>query len=242
MVALASTRGAAGGRLSGVAAANSMITAPVNPAFRDDDSPSDGACLWCGHPFSCSPRRLASTILPSPVQDRVLVRSAPMGRACDRGRRADGQRPQEWGYDSVHAARRARFKGFAVRPYRIGAPRRQFPACRPRGERRRKLTGSLDNFLIAARPVAVDPIPQTRSGSRRCGVHPRHGLLLDIGPVLRSSTLLRQGSAEAAMPMPKAGRSEAPSARSAMNDDHLAAEPSPGASHRSPGSGRSWLT
>src|SRR6516225_4418399 len=28
-----------------------MITAPVNPAFRDDDSPSDGACLWCGHIF-----------------------------------------------------------------------------------------------------------------------------------------------------------------------------------------------
>ena len=51
MVALASTRGAAGGRLSGVAAANSMITAPVKPAFRDDDPPSDGACLWCGHPF-----------------------------------------------------------------------------------------------------------------------------------------------------------------------------------------------
>jgi hypothetical protein len=43
--------GPAGGRLSSVAAANSMITAPVNPAFRDDDPPSDGACLWCGHPF-----------------------------------------------------------------------------------------------------------------------------------------------------------------------------------------------
>jgi hypothetical protein len=31
--------GPAGGRLSGVAAANSMITAPLNRAFRDDESP-----------------------------------------------------------------------------------------------------------------------------------------------------------------------------------------------------------
>ena len=49
--ALANTRAATGALLSGVAAANSMITASVNPAFRDDDSLSDGACLWCGHPF-----------------------------------------------------------------------------------------------------------------------------------------------------------------------------------------------
>ena len=34
-----------------MAAAKSMITAPLTPAFRDDDPPSDGACLWCGHPF-----------------------------------------------------------------------------------------------------------------------------------------------------------------------------------------------
>ena len=57
--------GAAGDRLSGVAAANSMITAPVNPAFRDDDSPSDGACLWCGHPYRArrggSPQRFCRT-------------------------------------------------------------------------------------------------------------------------------------------------------------------------------------
>ena len=36
-----------------------MITAPVNPAFRDDDPPSDGACLWCGHIFRA--RRGGST-------------------------------------------------------------------------------------------------------------------------------------------------------------------------------------
>ena len=28
-----------------------MITAPLTPAFRDDDPPRNGACLWCGHPF-----------------------------------------------------------------------------------------------------------------------------------------------------------------------------------------------
>ena len=64
--------------------------------------------------FPSSARRLDSTILPSPVQDRVLVRLAPMGRARDRGRRADCHRPQEWGYGSVHAARRARFMGVAA--------------------------------------------------------------------------------------------------------------------------------
>ena len=102
--------GAAGDRLSGVAAANSMITAPVKPAFRDDDPPSDGACLWCGHTFR------ARTILPSPVQNRVLVRPAPMGQARDCGRRADRHRPQEWGYSSVHAATRAHFERFVASP------------------------------------------------------------------------------------------------------------------------------
>jgi hypothetical protein len=96
-------------------AANSMITALVNPTFRDDD-PSDGALPVVQAPLPSSPGRLASTILPSPVQDRVLVRPAPMGQACDRGRRADRHRPQEWSYDSVHAATQARFKGFADSP------------------------------------------------------------------------------------------------------------------------------
>ena len=35
--------------LSGVAAAKSMITAPVNPAFRDDDPASDDACSVMRH-------------------------------------------------------------------------------------------------------------------------------------------------------------------------------------------------
>jgi hypothetical protein len=65
-----------------------MITAPLNPACRDDDSPEERHLPVVWSPLSCSARRLASTILPSPVQSRVLVRPAPMGHACDRGRAA----------------------------------------------------------------------------------------------------------------------------------------------------------
>jgi hypothetical protein len=127
--------------------------------------------------------------------DRILVRPAPMGQACDRGRRADCQRPQEWGYGSVHAARRARFKGFAASP-RTRAPRRQLPSHSPGGERRRKLTGSLDDFLIA--PLNLPGSSDTADTLWFAAVRsePRQCLLLDRVPVLRSSTRLRRGSAD----------------------------------------------
>ena len=154
-------------------------------------------CSKVRAPLPCSPRRFASTILPSPVQDSVLVRAAPMGRARDRGRGADCHRPQEWCYGSVHAATSARFRGVTASP-RTGAPRRQFRPCSLRGRAPRKLTNRVARRLPdhAARPAPVGPIPQTRSGSRRCGVHPRQGLLLDKVPVLRSSTRLRRTSAD----------------------------------------------
>jgi len=106
-------------------------------------------------------------MLPSPVQDRVLVRLTPTGRARNRGRHADRNRPQEWGYGSVHAATRAHFKGFATSP--VLAPRRQFPRCSPRGERRRKLTGTLDDFLIAL--LQLRRLVRTHQ-ARRCEVNP----------------------------------------------------------------------
>ena len=119
-------------------------------------------------PLSCSPRRFASTILPSPVQNRVLVRLAPMGQARDRGRRADCHRPQEWGYGSVHAATRARFKGFAAS--RTRAPPRQFPPSSSRGDADESYRVARRLPDHAARPAPVGPIPQTRSDSTKEGM------------------------------------------------------------------------
>jgi hypothetical protein len=60
----------------------------------------------------------------------------------------------------------------------------QFPPCSSRGERRRKLTGWLDDFL--PRLVRYRRHALVRGGASE----PRQCLLLDMGPVLRSSTRL----------------------------------------------------
>ena len=46
-------------------------------------------------PLSCSPHRLPETVLLRSTPDRILVRAAPVGRACRCRRRADRRSDQE---------------------------------------------------------------------------------------------------------------------------------------------------
>ena len=113
---------------------------------RSRQPPSDSACLWCGHPYRArrggSPQRFCRT------RCRITFWSAL--RQWDERAIAAGTLTVIDLRNGATAA--CTLQGEPVlrgspQPSYL-RPRRQFPACSPRGERRRKLTGSLDDFLI----------------------------------------------------------------------------------------------